>query len=230
MAAPANRSGSSRIRPPANAAPPLKPASRTGTGRSHLPARHGTSSWSLPERLSDRAADAAVGEPGVATALCRSGRAPPRTPAPTGRWGARAEDRRAHREPRPCSSTTRGAEESVPKLVLITAIGIASGSRTAAQRSLRSRRRRPSLNAPVPGRARPVSAGRRAVSKRPDVRAGSGQHRMLCSRCRDACGFRSGLDHRAGSCRPSADSTSACRATDDSADGRAAAWRCRRSR
>ena len=44
--------------------------------------------------------------------------------------------------------------QSVPKLVLITAIGIASGSRTAAQRSRRSRRFRHYLNAPFPRRVR----------------------------------------------------------------------------
>ncbi len=55
-------------------------------------------------------------------------------------------------------------------------------------------------------------------------------HRMRCSRCRHAGGLRSGLDHRTGACRRSADSTPACRATDDSTGGRAAAWRYRRSR
>ena len=44
--------------------------------------------------------------------------------------------------------------QSVPKVVLITAIGIASGSRTAAQRSRRSRRFRHYLNAPFPRRVR----------------------------------------------------------------------------
>ena len=42
--------------------------------------------------------------------------------------------------------------QSAPKMVLITAIGIASGSRTAAQRSRRSRRFRRYLNAPFPRR------------------------------------------------------------------------------
>ena len=44
--------------------------------------------------------------------------------------------------------------QSAPKMVLITAIGIASGSRTAAQRSRRSRRFRHYLNAPFPRRVR----------------------------------------------------------------------------
>ena len=69
--------------------------------------------------------------------------------------------------------------QSVPKLVLITAIGIASGSRTAARRSLRSRRFRHFLNAPFPRRVRAsisrqtgsIKATRRAnrLRSRPDA-------------------------------------------------------------
>src|SRR4029077_13457040 len=44
--------------------------------------------------------------------------------------------------------------QSAPKVALITAIGIASGSRTAAPRSRRSRRFRQYLNAPFPHRVR----------------------------------------------------------------------------
>jgi hypothetical protein len=53
--------------------------------------------------------------------------------------------------------------QSVPKVVLITAIGIASGSRTAAQRSHRSRRFRQYLNAPFPHRV-PASISRQTGS------------------------------------------------------------------
>ena len=53
--------------------------------------------------------------------------------------------------------------QSVPKPMLITAIGIASGSRTAAQRSRRSRRFRHYLNAPFPHRA-PASISKQTGS------------------------------------------------------------------
>ena len=69
--------------------------------------------------------------------------------------------------------------QSAPKIVLITAIGIASGSRTAAQRSRRSRRFRHYLNAPFSRRVRAsiskqtgsIKATRRAnrLRSRPDA-------------------------------------------------------------
>src|SRR6185312_2482846 len=59
---------------------------------------------------------------------------------------------------------------SVPKVVLITAIGIASGSRTAAQRSHRSRRFQQHLNAPFPLRA-PASISRQTGSIKATRRA-----------------------------------------------------------
>ena len=75
----------------------------------------------------------------------------------------------------------------------------------------------------------PVSASRRAVSKRRGVRTGSGRDRMRCSRCCHACGFRSGLDGRTGACRRFAEPTPACRGADDSTGRRASAWWYRRS-
>jgi hypothetical protein len=53
---------------------------------------------------------------------------------------------------------------------------------------------------------------------------------MWCSRRRHPGGLRSGLDHRTGACRCSADPTPACRTTVGSTAGRAAASRYRRSR
>jgi hypothetical protein len=60
--------------------------------------------------------------------------------------------------------------QSAPKVVLTTAIGIASGSRTAALRSRRSRRFRHYLNAPFPHRA-PASISKQTGSIKATRRA-----------------------------------------------------------
>ena len=121
--------------------------------------------------------------------------------------------------------------QSVPKVMLITAIGIASGSRTAARRSRRSRRCRHHLNAPFPRRVR-ASISRQTGSIKATRRASRLRSNTGCAAAGAVTPAVSAPDstYRTGACRRSADSTPACRATDDSTGGRAAAWRYRRSR